>query len=324
MAKSDGQYIGIQFTQELIGDVSGRGQPTIYEETAWNRTSWTSYSAGADRTAGWSFTPIHNIIVNSISYYATATHTTKAHLWNSGGTKLAETELNCNADEWASAMLEQPIELYAGMTYIISVNHFTAYGYYAYNSMPDSSELSPFISFGNDVRINSIDSFPTTYSGYKMAISFDFTVTIENEGNERAFTVSGQEYDYEPGGTLHSQTYTVDKVDAYEGDTHSLQLKINVFDRFHRVNGDITVAYDSTVGTLAGYGGPAASFTESFTPTGLVNNPHPNNPENIDITAISATAQFNPIIYTNSYNGGENVEVAALAAAGTLIHIDDI
>ena len=91
-------------------------------------------------------------------------------------------------------------------------------------------------------------------------------------GNELAFTVTGRPLG---PGLMPEREYPVDSVEPHPtlGADHILLTMdpINNPDggRFCNVDGSLTVAYDSGIGTLAGAGGPVLSFEESFTPADL-------------------------------------------------------
>lgn len=121
-----------------------------------------------------------------------------------------------------------------------------------------------------------------------------------------------------------SVTPTISKLylsDAIAPDDQIL-ITLKPLKRFHRVKGNLTVSYDSTIGNLAGASGPVASFSQAFTPVDLVNKPNPNDPENITMTA-TASATLSKIERIDAYSGGDNITLTAYAAA-TLTHIDDI
>ncbi len=90
-----------------------------------------------------------------------------------------------------------------------------------------------------------------------------------------------------------------------------IRIVMDEFSRFPSVVGDITVEYDATIGNLAGRGGPVESFTEEFTPTGLVQKPNPGPAENFKMTAAAAV-DFIKIEYNNRYTA-ENFKITAAA-----------
>jgi hypothetical protein len=139
-----------------------------------------------------------------------------------------------------------------------------------------------------------------------------------------AFTVTGQEYNFVPGGTLEGKAYAVKSISAHPAEPNGILLEMVGLKRFPSVVGNLTVAYDAAVGNLAGTGGPVESFSLSFAPEGLIAKPHQNDQEHIEISDITATGNLIPICYTDVQNGGEHLEITNITAVGTLTHIDDI
>lgn len=88
-------------------------------------------------------------------------------------------------------------------------------------------------------------------------------------------------------------------------------ITMDQFDRFNNALGNIKVQYDSTKGTLQGRGGPVESFTEEFTPTGLVQKPNPGLAENFKMTA-GAAVDLLKVEYNNRY-AAENFKITAAA-----------
>lgn len=166
-------------------------------------------------------------------------------------------------------------------------------------------------------RINTL-----TASSSRLYIS-ELQLLIEY-GNEKAFTVSGHQYDMQPDGTLIEGSYQVEGVSAYLGNDHAILLTMQPLKRFHNVEGSLAVSYDSTIGNLAGAGGPVESFSVSFTPDALVQKPNPHDPEHIEIAGISVTAPLIRIYYSNYQTGEERIEITSVTAAGVLTHINDL
>ena len=98
-----------------------------------------------------------------------------------------------------------------------------------------------------------------------------------------------------------------------------IRIVMDDFSRFPTVEGNLTVEYDASVGNLAGRGGPVESFTEEFTPTGLVQKPNPGPAENFKMTAAAAV-DFIKIEYNNRYTA-ENFKITA-AATITLTFVE--
>lgn len=142
----------------------------------------------------------------------------------------------------------------------------------------------------------------------------------EGYGVEKAFTVTVPEYNYVPNGDLVNINKAVYNVS--QGSTLKiLDLDMKPTERFPSAAGSITISYDSSVGNLAGLGGPVASFSETFTPEDLIAKPHQNDQEHINVN-VSATGALTRIYYTNT-KGDEHINVS-VSAVGVLTSINDI
>lgn len=98
-----------------------------------------------------------------------------------------------------------------------------------------------------------------------------FATTTTRSGNEEAFTITGQEYQWLNGpdhnGELISKNYPVLLAQTHPTEPNSILLDVA---EFRNVVGGITISYNQEFGTLAGAGGVVASFTETFIPTDLM------------------------------------------------------
>lgn len=99
------------------------------------------------------------------------------------------------------------------------------------------------------------------------------------------FTVKGQQYKY-INGPLLDKEYVIENVSAHPTIDKAVLIEFNTFGRFPTVEGNLTVEYDATVGTLAGRGGFVESFVEVFTPTELVPKPNPGISEIFTVTSV--------------------------------------
>ena len=163
----------------------------------------------------------------------------------------------------------------------------------------------------------------TKADGAKIQITFSEPLTGTVTGNQAHFTVTSQEYNYVPGGTLGAITHTVTATAA--GDTtKELILTVKDTERFESAAGDITVAYDGG-GSLVGEGGAVLAFTQSFTPTGLVPKPHQNDVEHIEISNIAATGTLTKINYANTAaQDMGHIEITGITAVGVLTKVGNI
>lgn len=163
----------------------------------------------------------------------------------------------------------------------------------------------------------------TKADGAKIKITFSEPLTGTVTGNEAHFTVTSQEYNYVPGGTLGAVTHTVTAT-AVGNTANELVLTVKDTERFESAVDQITVAYDGG-GTLVGEGGAALAFTQSFTPTGLVPKPHQNDAEHIEISSVAVTGTLTKINYTNTAaQDMGHIEIVGITATGTLTKVSDI
>lgn len=162
--------------------------------------------------------------------------------------------------------------------------------------------------------------------GLYIAIVFNLPITSTiAECPTAAFTITTQEYTFVPGGVLQNKQYTVSAIAAHPSVDNAIRLAFAPGEgSIRNAASDITVAYNSAVGNLAGTGGPVESFSVAFTPSDLLAKPDVNDPENIEITSIQVTGILSLIVYHNAYNGGEYIEIAGILATGTLTHVDDL
>lgn len=80
----------------------------------------------------------------------------------------------------------------------------------------------------------------------------------------------------------------------------TILLTMKPLKRFNNVEGELTVSYDQTKGTLKGEGGSVESFEHSFLPTDLVPVPNPYSPERL-IIKHRIEGNFIRIYYTRAY-----------------------
>lgn len=161
----------------------------------------------------------------------------------------------------------------------------------------------------------------------------DKTIIIKFDGNINsedwqiaisAFTVTGYEYTYVPGGELLAKTYTIDSVGYVdENDKKIIAVNLNVKDRLKAPQGKVTVIYNQTIGNLVSSGGAIASFSLDFTPNNLTPIYNPNCIENIEIADLGAIGSMVRISYTNT-KAEEKIEIKDISALGGVIHINDL
>lgn len=152
--------------------------------------------------------------------------------------------------------------------------------------------------------------------------------SFQSHLNNSAFTVKGEEYKYVQGpndnGPIIEKKYQIKSVYGDTEDSTKVIIEMESIEgRFNDVQGDINVSYDSTAGNLFGSGGDVESFSASFTPENLEEEPNPGHTERISV-APSVEAEFVAIDYQEAFNDGEQLSVTAVSVEAELIHIDII
>lgn len=159
--------------------------------------------------------------------------------------------------------------------------------------------------------------------GRKIAIKFTQPLIGDvTAGNEDKFTVSFDEYDYVPGGTLSRVVRTIASIEVVDSQTIVLNFDSGCTNSIQRAAGDITVAYDGS-GTLMGQGGPVLAFEKTFTPKDLDPKNNPHDEEHIAVSDIKAVGALMRIQYNSSYET-EHMEISDITAIGALTHVNDI
>lgn len=158
--------------------------------------------------------------------------------------------------------------------------------------------------------------------GQKIAIKFDKPILGDVSGNESAFTITGMQRNPLKVGELLPKAFQVESVERYPETDDIILLTFDTYNRFNDVEGDITVAYNQSLGTLAGTR-PVESFSVDFTPADLEPTPIDEHTitAGIDLTVDLIDLEFTEIYadhnVTHTATAGIDVTVA-------LINIEDI
>lgn len=135
--------------------------------------------------------------------------------------------------------------------------------------------------------------------GDGLIIAIKFTEELVDDVNcPEAFTVTFNQWKYIPNGYLEEVTREVESVEIDENDAKIIYLifPAGTKNSIQNAVGDITIEYDSSIGTLRGYGAPVQSFTESFTPADLEPKNDTHEQEHIEI-GITITSLLTEITF---------------------------
>lgn len=156
-------------------------------------------------------------------------------------------------------------------------------------------------------------------------VSILFTDKLINDvsGNEDAFEVTGQEYEFVDGpdnnGPLVDKTYSISSTSIHPSNDKILQL--NMENPFNNRVGNLRVKYTQSLGNLAGSGGLVLDFEETFTPTDLISKPlKVGTHENLTAN-VGASILLQKLIFTDTYE--KEHLTANVASTINLYELDD-
>jgi len=278
--KGDGAKIAIKFTEELVGDVAGKAKLIPYKYYRWYITStWSGsrlylyelemYNAGQK-------IPTSSITsMKGSSRYSSSYDVDKLFDGSVPGT---EWDANGSLPHWVSIELDEAIVIDS----------------FRWHTGTSSNKPKEFILQGSNDGINWVNIYTDESPNLNNWIDF-----VVNKGNEIAFTVEGKERKH-INGVLIDGDYEVYKVEPHPTEERTILLIMNPLKRFNNVEGDLTVKYDASKGSLSGRGGAVESFEVSFTPEELVPKPNPYAPERITVSP-NISADFIKIYYSSRY-----------------------
>lgn len=179
---------------------------------------------------------------------------------------------------------------------------------YAFGSMKTTFTPEGLVHVYNPPIVLNVWSVDT--QGKQIGIQFSEPLINGIEGNEPAFTVTGQEYLYVNGptdnGSIVDTEYEVEKVEPHTT-VDTILITIKTPNEFNNAINDITITYNQELGVLAGDGGAVESFTYSFTPTNLEARPNPGHAETLSATPGSNTIEFKSIVYTSLFHDKDKI-----------------
>ena len=272
MSKGLGTKIAIKFDKALTGDVSA------VVETLENENLFASWMASYDSAGTVLYTPDNCMDVSTSTYWRVNT-----------------------TGSWWEITLTKPAIVSGFRYYSGSLYRLRAYVFEGSNDRTNWTELwsgeNPNetgwqeISFENETAYLYYRwSFTSAWSSRTYLYEFELFGDID-VGNERAFTVSGQEPLYteipsEVLGPLVDGDYEVLSVEAHPTEANTILLTMTGMGKFRKLEGNLTVAYDMTKGNLAGLGGAVLSFEEVFTPEDLERMINPNVSEIVNVSVV--------------------------------------
>ena len=202
MAISDGRRVAIRFSQPLIGNVTGLNPPLGYKKSKIDTTFAAITSLNQYSTSY----PAANAVDGSTSTY-----------WR--GT----TAVNWLRFQFLIPKVVTQIKLYLGSYYVKTFtlsgsNDGETWTQIGGEYTAASSTTAQWYTFDIDNKIEYLYYRIDTLTAYNASRIYIYEVELYEDvgiGNETKFTVSFDEYDYVPGGSLTRVTREVDGIENY-------------------------------------------------------------------------------------------------------------
>lgn len=186
-------------------------------------------------------------------------------------------------------------------------------------------------NFTNASGVQSVSFSPATYRYWRLYATSKFSTyyvvheltfyAARDVYNVAGWSVTGYEYDRQPGGSLVQKTYTVRRVTKSE-DGLSIFLWLSLAGRMLDPEGLVTIQYAKALGNLVGaVSSQVEDFSIAFTPTNITPVFNPNAVENLQ-ASLTANTNVIEIEYLYGYST-DNIE-ATLTASTAVIHINDL
>lgn len=293
MSKELGRKIGIKFTEDLVGDVSGMTPaPTVWEMLS--PVGTVTYSSQYSSTYA-----ANKVFDNNTGTY-----------WRTAS----------SVPQWVKIQFANPTWINGFRWYVNSYRpgSFTLEGS---NDDVNWSILIDTVS-ENSTGWKEFYFAETQYKYFRWTINsvyssrmylYEIELSV-GSGNEKAFNVTGQEYQYVNGvdnnGPIIDKVYDVDSIEKHPSIDKAILLSIKDYEEFNSVVGDLSISYDATKGNLSGRGGRVENFNISFLPTDLIPTPNPGIAEKLSIVPTEITASLKQVEYLNALNDRDKITVA--------------
>lgn len=309
MSKAEGKKIGISFTENLVGDVSGLTPIPV------------GYKAGVNDLAQGKVVTAGNVSYGAV---ANAVDGNNSTYWGATGTSNMWIVIDFGeVKKTAGFYIMQSNSSYRGRAYTIQGSNDNAV-WAAISSGELANTAEQTIEYpASDYRY--IRFAVTSY--WSSSRIYVYTLKILEAapvGNEIAFIVSGKEYLWVNGpdnnGPLINKTYKPISVEEHPTISKAILLTFPTFEEFRSVVGELTVEYNANIGNLSGRGGRVESFTAEFSPLGLEATPNPGITENVTVAPGALVLDFVELEYFPAI-AEENISVAPGAIGLDLIYV---
>ncbi len=297
MSKGLGRYIGIKFTQPLVGEPVPPSYPS-YKFYRWNILSgWSSYLYLYEIEMFYKGVQIPNSEIINISASSQYSSYAPTRAFDESLTSF-----------WYTRTIPSWMQ--------IEFNEAKPIDAFRWYTRTSSYKPKDFIFQGSNDGIGWTNILEGISPQTHYWVDFEIEPSM---GEQLAFKVIGEEYLYEQGidknGPLEIREYEVKSVSKHPTEANSILLDFDTLnlERFNNVRGNLTIEYDASKGSLAGSGGLVESFIKSFMPLDLVRKPQIGHTHIFDV-GVNVQSDFIRIYYSNYY-GEEKFSITASATS---------
>ena len=309
MSIADGEKIVIKFTQALVGNVLGLNPPVASDVA---------------------LSDLSEAVVTTLNQYSSSYPGSNVIDGNTGTRWRGTTSSNWLQVQLKEQKIIQKIRLYMGSYYISSFRFYGSNDASTWTQLGGtytgaSTDTSQWYTYTIDNAVAYLYYKIETLSGYSSSRIYLYELEFYEKipaGNEKKFSISFDEYNFVPGGSLVKSARSPVSMEIVDENTIALYFDSGTANSFRRAVGDIVVSYDGK-GSLMGMGGPVMAFDVSFTPESLLPKDNPHVSENINIADMSVSSSLISVFYTNTKKD-EHISITSVVPECTLTHIDDV
>lgn len=304
MSKDRGKYIGVKFTEALIGDISGLDPPVGYQPGS------VDLAQGKTVTVGNAAYGVGTRAVDGSDSTYWGTYSTLPW-WII--IDLGESKRN------AGFYILQSNSSYRAKDYVVLGSDdgetFTQIGIGQLLNVAEQT----IVYSTNEYRYIRIN-FTSYWSSSRAYIYTLKILEAAPVGNENAFTVNWQELLY-INGPLIAKSHKPISVTQHPTEEKSILLGMDQFQRFNNVVGNITIVYNKILGNLKGVGGFLEDFELPFIPEDLISKVDPHS---LHIFEVTPTVTLNLIEVGYEYGYTREIFEATPTMSLELIDVGEI
>lgn len=295
MSKGDGLKIGIKFTEDLVGNIAPQVAVIEKQDGVWTANGTYSGSIESARDGSTSTYWESRSTANYIQIARPGTKILGFKVYKGSSYRPSSYTMRTSVDGVSYVDVKTGSLVAATGWETIMFDEPTVSDYFRFN-------------FGYTTRL----------------YLYELVLIVEEYDNLSIndFVITGQERQYVNGPIINRRCQVMN-FERHPTEPNSILITVDWWSRFNNVEGEISIIYDASKGSLAGAGGAIESFEVSFLPEDLVQTPNPGIEETILAYPYEIILGFKEIQYINSYTE-ETILAYPYAIELSLKHISEI